>query len=71
MATVREIRKQKRWTQAELAERAGLGLSTVIRLESGRAVNTATVKAIARVLQVQVTAIDGVKILNRVKRNVP
>lgn len=68
MATIRELRKQKNWTQQELADRAGLGLSTVIRLESGRAVNTATIKALARVLQTSVSAIDGVKVLDRSRR---
>lgn len=68
MATVRELRKAKRWTQASLADRAGIGISTIIRLEKGRAVNFATIKAIARVLQVKVEAIDGINILDRSRR---
>lgn len=71
MATVRELRKLKHWTQESLADRAGVGVSTIIRLEQGNAVNFATIKVIAKVLQVKVEEIDGVTIVDRSKRDLP
>ncbi len=35
-AAVRTLRTESRWTQAELAERAGLAFETISRIESGR-----------------------------------
>lgn len=47
---VRQLRILEGMSQAELAERANLGVATVHRLESGRDSSFSTVIAIARVL---------------------
>lgn len=36
MATLRELRHAKGWSQMELATRAGISLQSVARIESGR-----------------------------------
>jgi len=48
---VREIREQNNLTQSELAERAGLSLRTIQRIESGSAMKGFTLKAVAEALK--------------------
>lgn len=67
MPTVRELRKGKKMSQGDLAKIAGVGLTTIHRLEKGHDVNPATLKAVADALEVQVSEITGVHILSRVE----
>jgi transcriptional regulator with XRE-family HTH domain len=50
--SITKLRRQKGWTQAELATRAGLSRATVQRLENGYKTGPEPVKAIATALGV-------------------
>lgn len=51
---VRELRKRKFWSQAELAEAAGLGRETIARLETGKnQPHGKTIRALAAALGVE------------------
>ncbi len=68
MPTIRELRKAKKWTQQQLADRARIGRTTLYRMEKGLQVpNRATLDAIARALAVDSAEITGVKVLDRGK----
>jgi len=48
---IRQARKEKTWTQAELAKKAGVGRTTIIHIENGKiAPNVATLGKIAAAL---------------------
>ncbi|MBO4783737.1 MAG: helix-turn-helix transcriptional regulator [Lachnospiraceae bacterium] len=51
---VRELRKEKRWSQGELAEKAGISRGNIARLEKGEdvATTTGTLKKISDALGV-------------------
>lgn len=57
---IKETRKMIGWTQAELAEKAKIGLSTVISYEKGGKVRPSTEKAIRAALK---TGIDTASVL--------
>lgn len=57
---LRQIRREARLTQAELAERARVSQQTVSKLESGRARSTKELVAIARALGVTADYLYGV-----------
>ena len=57
---IKETRNMIGWTQAELAENAKIGLSTVISYEKGRKVRPSTEKAIRAALK---TGIDTAAVL--------
>jgi transcriptional regulator with XRE-family HTH domain len=61
MATVRELREQAGWNQAELAVRAGVSVSSVSRIENGRKPNKGTLKLIANALGVDVSEITIIR----------
>ena len=50
---VKLLREQKNLTQTELAEKAGLSLRTIQRIESGQSLKGFTLKAIARTLETE------------------
>lgn len=50
-AQTRGARNMLGWTQAELAEKAGVGLSTVKKLESGQNVRPAFVECVQRAIE--------------------
>ena len=52
--TIRELRLLRGWSQDQLAERSGLSVRTVQRLEQGRPPGLATAQALARALDVGV-----------------
>ncbi|SEN91574.1 helix-turn-helix domain-containing protein [Cryobacterium luteum] len=47
---IREARKKKRWSQAELGEKSGLSRPTIARVEANNDVTTATIAKIAQAL---------------------
>lgn len=51
---IRAARKSYGWSQAELAERAGVSRPTIARAETGQDISTATLSKIARALQLTV-----------------
>ena len=57
---IKETRKMIGWTQAELAKKAQIGLSTVINYEKGGKVRPSTEKAIRAALK---TGIDTAAVL--------
>lgn len=71
---VKLLREQKNLTQTELAEKAGLSLRTIQRIESGQSLKGFTLKAIARTLETEPedliskeeenTSIDRAKLIN-------
>ena len=50
---VKLLRKQKNLTQTELAEKSGLSLRTIQRIESGQSLKGFTLKAIAQTLETE------------------
>ena len=50
---VKLLREQKNLTQTELAEKSGLSLRTIQRIESGQSLKGFTLKAIARTLETE------------------
>ncbi len=59
MATLREARLAKFWTMKQLAQEAGVALSTIYYLETGRkAAHLSTMQKIATALEVEPLAID-------------
>ncbi len=59
MPTLRQTRLAKFWTMRQLAQEAGVALSTVYYLETGRkAAHLATMRRIAATLEVEPLAID-------------
>lgn len=56
--TIRELRLLRGWSQEQLAERSGLSVRTVQRVERGRPPGLATAQALARALDV---ALDDVR----------
>lgn len=71
---VKLLREQKNLTQTELAEKAGLSLRTIQRIESGQSLKGFTLKAIAKTLETKPenliskeeenTSIDRAKLIN-------
>lgn len=51
---IRAARKARGWSQADLAEQAGLSRPTIARAETGRDISTATLSKIASALQLTV-----------------
>lgn len=51
---IRELRKEKRWTQGELAKKSGVSRANIVRLENTKDVvtTTDTLKAIADAFEV-------------------
>ena len=47
---IREARKQRGWSQAELSEKSGVSRPTVARVEANNDVTTATIAKIAKAL---------------------
>lgn len=66
MPTIRELREQLGWTQADLAAESGVSGHTISRIENGAPVNKATLKLVAQALRVQTGEISGVNVVNRV-----
>ena len=54
---INELRRERRWSQQKLAERAGLAYGTVRAIETGAVVEPGvfTIDAIAQVLDVTIT----------------
>lgn len=50
---VKTLREQKNLTQTELAEKSGLSLRTIQRIESGQSLKGFTLKAIAQTLEIE------------------
>jgi transcriptional regulator with XRE-family HTH domain len=50
---VKILREQKNLTQTELAEKSGLSLRTIQRIESGQSIKGFTLKAIAQTLEIE------------------
>lgn len=58
MATLREARLAKFWTMRQLAQKAGVALSTIYYLETGqKAAHLATMQRIATALEIEPLAI--------------
>lgn len=47
---IRDARKRRGWSQAELAENSSLSRPTIARIEAGNDVTTATIAKVAQVL---------------------
>ncbi len=54
-AAVRVARKARRWSQTELASRAGVSRPTIARLESASSVSSATLMKVASALNLRLT----------------
>jgi transcriptional regulator with XRE-family HTH domain len=63
--TIRDLREARAWTQAHLADAAGLSLRTVQRLESLHSCSHETLLALASALEVDVRALTGDKLPKR------
>jgi transcriptional regulator with XRE-family HTH domain len=59
MATLKELRISRLWSQHELARRAGVGVGTVINIETGqRSPRLLTMRRIAEALEVAWEEVD-------------
>lgn len=56
---VRNTREQHGWTQAQLAERAGVSRPTVARIEGKQDVSTVTLTKVARALGLVLTLVKN------------
>lgn len=68
MSTVRELRTAKGWSQQELANRAGVAIQTVVRLEKGTPVRTLIRNAVCAALgseDVDIKIVSGVRNANK------
>lgn len=65
MSTVKALRVEKGWSQSELANRAGVGIQTIYRIEAGHAVTKSIKAAVCLALGTQDVEIV---VSNRVKR---
>jgi transcriptional regulator with XRE-family HTH domain len=63
--TIRELREARAWTQAHLADAAGLSLRTVQRLESLHSCSNETLLALAAALEIDVRALTEEKMPKR------
>lgn len=54
---VKRLRMERAWSQADLADIAGVRQATISNAEAGRLVRYATIAAIAGALQVEVASI--------------
>ncbi len=63
--TIRELREARAWTQAHLADAAGLSLRTVQRLESLHSCSNETLLALAAALEIDVRHLTGEKLPKR------
>lgn len=52
--TIKELRQHKGWSQQELASRAGVSISSVVRAERGTSSNKSTLRLLAQALGVDV-----------------
>jgi transcriptional regulator with XRE-family HTH domain len=55
---LRRLRAQRRWSQLDLANRAGVSLGTISIAERGGPASAATVQALAAALEVAVEALE-------------
>jgi len=53
-----QLRKEKHWTQEELAIAAGLNVRTIQRVESDASASLETKKALASALEIEIQALD-------------
>ena len=58
---VRELRLQRGWSQEQLAERCGLSVRTIQRIERGGEPGLASAEALARVLEVEPAALRDIE----------
>lgn len=68
MPTIRELRKQKRWSQTRLAQEASLSITTISKLERGEPVQLSTATLAALALGVKLSQVEGVNISDQVSR---
>lgn len=60
MPTIEEVRIERQMSQAELAGRARVGISTVSRMERGKRVSDASLKAVCLALDISPTDVTGI-----------
>lgn len=65
--TVRHLREKRAWTQEQLAEVAKISLRTVQRIEKGKSVSFASIKAVAEALDIEVDKLKYEPQLNKEK----
>lgn len=67
MPTVKQLRTKWGMSQQELATKAGLGITTVGRMEAGKPVQKSSVTLVAHVLGVKPETITGVVVKKMVQ----
>ncbi len=51
---VKNLRKQKNWTQEQLAIMCGLSIRTIQRIESGQSASLESLKSLASVFEIEI-----------------
>jgi transcriptional regulator with XRE-family HTH domain len=66
MPTIKELRRGRGWSQAHLAEQAGVSARTIHRIEKGQSVMPIVLKSVTNALGVRPGDVTGVLVVNRV-----
>jgi transcriptional regulator with XRE-family HTH domain len=67
MPTPYEIRVSKDLTQAYVAEKAGLSIATISRMENGQRITKDNLKKVCQVLEVSIEDVTGVNVYSAVQ----
>jgi len=55
---VKKLRENRKWSQEQLAKMAGLSVRTIQRIEAGHSASLETLKALASVLEVNISTLE-------------
>ena len=63
---VKKLREEKRWSQEQLANIAGLSLRTIQRVEAGKPASNETLKSLASVFEISISKLtERVKVIDK------
>ena len=67
---VKKLRKQKNWSQDQLATMCGLSIRTIQRVESGQSASLETLKSLASVFEIEIIKLtEDIKVIDKKTEN--